>query len=524
MEQVSARSERSWLLPILAVALLLQVAYVNVWPHFPSPNERGRAYQALAVVERGTLSIDAELDRFGAMEDVASHDGKLYPNKAPGLLPLLVPAAWLARALAAGDPGRELALTLVLGRLVAASLPFLLVALLLERSCARWPNGRTLAIVAVTLASPLLTASLLLFSHGLSAWLLLAAAGLLRESTTTRAPALAGALLAWSFTAEYPTAVPALVLVLCSLRSLRLRGVVLLALGAASPLLALAAYNAACFGAPLALSSGHEAYPAFAELTAHGVFGIGWPTLTGLGELLVSPTRGLLVWVPVTVAVAGPPWLARDHRRAVLPGLLALLASVVVMAGYPNRHGGWFAGPRYLVHGLPLVVPALAAVLQRWSERRAAAALLGAAALWGLAATWLCLVSFPFPPEDYPLPWVTLAPDLLTEGLLAPSWIPAPLVAWAFAALAAAAVLLVLGALPRRSRAAATLLAVLALAAATRVHAPRDFRARLEAAVLHDVYLGRRGRLEALAAEASDGQQRRLVATWIARRESQPPP
>ncbi len=115
----AAGSDRRWLGATLGVAVALQLVVVNVWPRFESPNERTRAYQAIAVATRGTLEISPELDRFGAMEDVAAFGGRRYPNKAPGVLPLVVPGALLARRLAAG-PEEELALTLVLGRLLAS--------------------------------------------------------------------------------------------------------------------------------------------------------------------------------------------------------------------------------------------------------------------------------------------------------------------------------------------------------------------------------------------------------------------
>ena len=43
---------RVWLPSVLAIAAALQLTLVNVWPRFESPNERGRAYQALAVAAR----------------------------------------------------------------------------------------------------------------------------------------------------------------------------------------------------------------------------------------------------------------------------------------------------------------------------------------------------------------------------------------------------------------------------------------------------------------------------------------
>ncbi|MEW6337439.1 MAG: hypothetical protein AB1625_08550, partial [Acidobacteriota bacterium] len=153
----------------------LQLALVNFWPGFPSPNEWPRAYQAMAVVGRASLAIDAEVGRYGGSEDLAAGRGGLYPNKAPGMLPLLLPAAALAHVASGGDDARELRLTLWLGRLLAASLPFLLTVLLLDAATfSSGPGGGRVVVLTYALASPALAASLLLFSHALSACLLLA--------------------------------------------------------------------------------------------------------------------------------------------------------------------------------------------------------------------------------------------------------------------------------------------------------------------------------------------------------------
>jgi hypothetical protein len=94
---------------------------------------------------------------------------------------------------------------------------------------------------------------------------------------------------------------------------------------------------------------------------------------------------------------------------------------------------------------------------------------------------------------------------------------------WLFAGLWVAGIVIVLAAVPRRARAIAAFLAVLALAGVSPMRAPDSFKAALEKAVIHDVYLGGRGDLEALAARANGPGERRLVASWLARREAQLP-
>jgi hypothetical protein len=51
------RVRGAWLGVTLGVVVLLQATVVNFWPRFESPNERGRVYQALAVVSRASLEI-----------------------------------------------------------------------------------------------------------------------------------------------------------------------------------------------------------------------------------------------------------------------------------------------------------------------------------------------------------------------------------------------------------------------------------------------------------------------------------
>jgi hypothetical protein len=520
----------SWLHLTLGIVVLLQLVAVNFWPRFESPNERARAYQALAVVSRGSLEIGAEVKRFGGMEDVAVAGGRLFPNKAPGTLPLVLPGALLAHRLAADNPEDELRLVLVLGRLLAASLPFVVCVLLLARLTAPFPRGGPLVVAGYALATPALAASLLLFSHALTACLLLAGFLLLFGSPRPRwqARMLAGLVLAWAAVCEYPVAVPAAVVALAGLPRLGRNGTVAPLAGAAVPVALLGAYNSACFGSPLALSTAHEAYDSFAALVRHGVFGISWPTLSGLAGLLFSPSRGLIIWAPlVALALWGALVRARwpeglGARVAVTAAPLALL---VVMSGYPNWHGGWFPGPRYLLPVLPLLFALAARGAESALERPWGRVLVALGALWGWAQLWPVVVSFPFPPEDAPLPAFTLAPALLADGVLVPSWLPPGSLAVMLTVLAlAAGVQLLALATPggwRGERLIAVALVLGALLLASRLPPPTSWQASLERAMIHDVYAGGpKGALEALRPRADTPAHRGTLEALIARRDA----
>ena len=517
-------SLRGALLGCAGIVAAAQLVVVNYWPHFPSPNERARAYQAMAVVARATLTIDAEIARFGDIEDVATSGGRLYPNKAPGALLLVIPGAFVAHALAAA-PERELALTLVLGRIAASSLPLLLTLLLLARyTAAATRPGAAAAVIAYAAAGPALTASLLLFSHSLAAFLLFAAFILLyRDPRPDRWSAVAaGAAIGWAVTAEYPVAVPAAVLVGLALSRLRLAGAVALAAGGALPAVALALYNQACFGSPFSLSSGHEAHAAYVSLAGRGVFGVGAPSLSALAGLLASPARGVLAWWPLVLLAAAGLRRRQAGGDDRYPLVLVPAALLVAMAGYPNWHGGWFPGPRYLLAVLPFAVVLAGRGAERLGQRLGGRVLIAAAALWGLAHTWLSLAAFPFPPEDYPLPALTFAVPLLRAGIVVPTWLPgmAGVALLAALAVAAAVVLCRVACAARREVAAALAVTALAFAAAAAVPAPATWQARLERAVVHDLYSGapRTGALEALVPVCETPAQRAQLQRWVAER------
>jgi hypothetical protein len=516
----------------MGVVIVLQLVVCNYWPHFESPSEWARAYQAMAVVTRGSLAIAPEVKRFGGMEDLASVGGALYPNKAPGMLPLLLPGALVAHLLA-DRPGAELRWTLVLDRLVASSLPFVVCVLLLARfTAARFPRGGPLAVAAYALGTPALAASLVLFSHALTACLLLAGFLLLFGSARPhwKMGLLAGVLLAWAAVCEYPIALPGLVLVVLAMRRLGARGSLALSAGAALPVLLLAVYNLACFGSPFVLSVGHESYRSFAALEEQGVFGVSWPTVAGLVGLLVSPSRGLFVWAPLSllaiVGAMGRRW-SQDDRAARIALVTAPLVLLVAMSGYPNWHGGWFAGPRYLLPVLPLVFVSVAGGAETTLQNPWGRIVLAVGALWGWAQLWPVVATFPFPPEDFPLPAFTLAPRLAAAGVHTPSWLPGVVLLPVLVVLALAAGLQLLTlAMPggRWGRGlAAVALLIGAVGLASRLRPPTGWQGSLEYAVIHDVYTdGPKGALEALASRANTPTRRATLEEWIAHRDAAP--
>ncbi|MEW6337235.1 MAG: hypothetical protein AB1625_07515, partial [Acidobacteriota bacterium] len=333
--------------------------------------------------------------------------------------------------------------------------------------------------------------------------------------------------LGWAVVSEYSVAVPAAVVAVAALPRLGARRALAAAVGGAAPLTLLGAYNLVCFGSVFALSSGQEAHGAYAELASRGVFGVSWPTLSGLAGLVLSPSRGALVWMPLLAALAwslGRRDAPSENRSRARVGAAAAFAMILAMSGYPNWHGGWFAGPRYLLPVLPLALLAAASGTDRLLRGAAGRVAVAVAGLWGAAMLWPLLASFPFPPEDVPLPAATLAWPLLEAGFAAPSWLgPAAsrfVLGAGFMVVAAAIVAVV----TRRARERVAALAVAALLTAGAFALPRpdNWKAELERAVIGDVYAvgGERGALEALRERCANPDRCARVDAWIARRDT----
>jgi hypothetical protein len=224
----------------------------------------------------------------------------------------------------------------------------------------------------------------------------------------------AGALIGLATVSEYPAAIAGAVLVAFALRS---RNVARIVAGGLPFAIALALYNRAIFGSYFALSSGFERDPAFRTLAKRGLFGIGIPDPVVALKLLFDPSKGLLVLSPVlVVAIASIP----RARAALTPlqfrSLIATpVAIFLIYAGYPNWHGGWTVGARYLVPALPFLVLPLAFLSDRLKQLFAF--------LFGASVAIVALTSlvFPFIPPDIPAPWGTFAIPILRHGYIAPN-------------------------------------------------------------------------------------------------------
>jgi Dolichyl-phosphate-mannose-protein mannosyltransferase len=151
------------------------------------------------------------------------------------------------------------------------------------------------------------------------------------------------------------------------------------AVGSAPFLLADAAWNTIRLGAPWRVGQ---------SLSAQ----FGFPIWQGIPNLLVSPGKGLIWYLPLLWLV--PFAFGRFRRRAPEVAWLAVLLFVVAVLFYANLiywHGDPAWGPRYLFPVVPLLVLPLGELLERFallrpSLRGLLAAVIGLSVLVQLAA------------------------------------------------------------------------------------------------------------------------------------------
>lgn len=396
----------------LALYALLALLVIPVFPHFISPNEMSRWATAASLVEFHTFEITRLLPLLGgnAFEDASGVDGHVYSNKAPGAALIGLPAYALARAIARPPSPATIRMTANAMRLLAATVPLLLLAWVMARAAARLGAAREridFAVLALLFATPLFAYGLLNFSHALTAAALFGAWSLL---FVERHDYAAGALIGLATISEYPCAIAGVVLIACAWR----RAPRIMA-GALPFAAGLAIYNRLLFGSIFALSSGSERNAQFRSMAHEGVFGVGLPRISTLLQLLFDPSRGLFVFAPILlVALVALPRARRAlPREAFLALVLVPAALLVFYAGYPNWHGGWSVGPRYLVPAIPFLLFPLvfaASSIVDWIA-------LGASA----AAVVPLALTFPFPDRSFTAPWSTLALPLLRDGLVVPN-------------------------------------------------------------------------------------------------------
>jgi hypothetical protein len=274
----------------------------------------------------------------------------VYPIVVPVLIaPLYIPAVTYLHVRGGWTDARLDRMARVMEKLCAsfiAALSASLLFLLLRR------RTKTSIALLLTLAYAFGTTtwvigSQALWQHGMAELLVIGALLFLTAPCTTPRALAAGLLLGLIGANRPPDVILAAALGVCGLYWAGRRRAALLAAAAVLPMVVVMLYNVRVSGNV----AGGYGLLGHAQFFAH-------PLLEGVGGVLVSPTRGLLVFSPFLIFLM-LVWRhrprGRDERNLTLAMSVAVVLEILLYAKADWRSGlSW--GPRYMTDLLPLLI------------------------------------------------------------------------------------------------------------------------------------------------------------------------
>ena len=398
----------------ILIALLLLFSY-GFFRQVPAWNEYSRSDEVRAIVEQGTIRIDAFHDNTG---DAASYGGHWYSDKPPGSallgVPVYIVQSAASQLVGAGMPRESdavQALAFVESGLSTVVLVLLLIRFLGGIVGEGWATVVGLAYAFGSMAFPFAT---MFFGHAASTAGLFAAFYALHASKASGGAwkaTLAGFLAGWAVLVEIPVVLGVVALGLYAVTIGR-GAAVRFVLGGLPLAVVLMAYDWLAFGNPL--SVGYQFDTVFGQQNQQGIVSIVWPSLATTGDLLFG-ARGLIRLAP-WFALAPLGLLAvvrRELRIELIVAAAICLAFLTYNSGALNPFGGWTPGPRYLLPALPFAA-ILVAVIPRRVRLVAIPLMVAAVGLFFVAT-----ITMPNAPELYDDPLFDLWLPRLVAGSLA---------------------------------------------------------------------------------------------------------
>jgi len=358
----------------LLIFVMLFIAGAAFYHPVEYDNTASRYALISAIIDHGTLNIDAS---HNDTIDRAQWKGHYYSNKAPGASFLGMPVYWMLRNLTPLKDVRPMVwLDMYIVRVMTTTLLFALLGVVMYRLalyCGAVPRQALMMIMAYGFGTIALLHASLFSGHQIAAscsffsFALLVYCSLnnrIAQKTNWLWGLLAGCFAGLAVLTDYTAIVIAVCLAAYAVTSrcdMRLKAGFVT--GALLCAIVLAAYNMACFDNPFSFSYEHQSYEKFREGTLQGIWGVGFPRLTAMMALLISPSRGLFFIMPVLLLSF---WGLADmfggqklQREGVFT-IIIVIISFLFVAGFYGWHGGWSFGPRYLVPMLPFLAVPLA--------------------------------------------------------------------------------------------------------------------------------------------------------------------
>lgn len=389
-----------WQVSALVFALVwLSCIWFGSWAF--NPNSATRLFAAIAIVEHG----DARIDGFADMTiDKALFDGHFYMDKAPGMTLMALPWVALTNRVTGQtsadvphklhDPAAEQFLRLRMRVAIALTSAILtaLAAIALLQLGTGLTGSRAAGLfgaIGFALGTPIWGWSTTWSGHAPATALIAIALWAVWRGASGGAPGrhalIAGLALGWAVVIEHSAILigaPVALWALWRIRNWQMpqvaRTTALALAGGVAASIPLFAYNFAVFGHPF--QTGYSGVVGF-EGMQQGLFGLTYPKLDILWEILGGKRRGM-VWVaPVLVLAPFGIWtLLRDPKTRDI-GVMAAAGAVIAFlyhASYVYWDGGNATGPR---HALPAVAYLAIGLAAFWASANRTEAWLGGSLL-----------------------------------------------------------------------------------------------------------------------------------------------
>ena len=353
--------------------------YLLVFPYHPalrSPNELCRLWQARALIEDHTLSVNGPLIRYGYVGDLSKKDNLYYPSKAPLLSFLAAPVYAMIR----GQQAPSDVTQVYWSRLFLLVIPSLLFLVLLRRFLLAYlePALADPVVWTYALGSMAFGYSEIFMSHQLTAVLNFAAFycawSIVRGQLKPRMWLVAGAASGAAVAAEYTAALTVIGIAVYVVVALWKDKVALakavggVVLGAAPFLGGLMAYHTICFGHPLESGYKNLNDAGYQHWHVGGFLGIRLPYWDAFAFSLFSPRVGLVFITPWLWVVGFGLKHLRSERPLFVFTVTVLLLNLYFTSAFDHTSWGWTLGPRHLTPMIPFLMLPVGLALKHLRE------------------------------------------------------------------------------------------------------------------------------------------------------------
>jgi hypothetical protein len=320
--------------------LILIYLFLSVYLLPTTPAGSTNWASAASIVEYRSFDISWAEPLIGTNENTVAAGERIYSTEAPGFAAVSAPVYALTRLFVGPPNETNIRTSWFVLRLFLATLPLLLLAV--------WLYSREtddLSLATLLFATPIFVYSLLLSPYVLAAIIVYFAFRVIYDQRYVMPwhAFIAGIISGIAVTLEYYAAVPVAVLGLGLLfadKRERLRRVIFFTIGVLPFIALLAWYDYALFGSLLPYAMPH----------------IGWPSFWNYYFLLLSPSRGLLIFAPVFLLAFAAFFTSRElgtTRQNVK--VAAIIISIIVLCGYGDAASAEF-GPARLIVVMPLML------------------------------------------------------------------------------------------------------------------------------------------------------------------------